>query len=78
MVNPIVSQQVETMKTKLVLSQREESNVTQHSSVGSLSSEISLIVTLGGDQVADMNTEHIEKVISVAAKEPKGIRENGS
>ena len=34
MVKPTVSQQVETIKTKLFLSQRVESDTTSHSSVG--------------------------------------------
>jgi len=72
MVKPIVSQQVETMTTKLVLLQRVESDATPHCPVGSVSSMISSVVTPGGDRVADMNTEHIEKVGSVAARGTKG------
>ena len=40
------SQQVESMKTKMV-SQWVEDDATPHSSVGSVSFEISLVVTLG-------------------------------
>ena len=59
------------MKTKLVLSQRVESDVTPHCQVGSVSSGISSGMTLGGDQVVDIETEHVEKVSSVAARETK-------
>jgi len=66
-----ISQQVETMKTKLVLSHMVESDATPHFSVGSVSSEISLVVITSGDLVADINTEHIEKVVSIADRGTK-------
>jgi len=72
MVKFIVSQQVETIKTKLVLSQLVESDATPCCPVSSLSSVISSIVTPGGDRVAVMNTEHVEKVDSVAVRGTKG------
>ena len=60
MVKPIVSQQEETMKIKL-LSQRVDA--TPRCPVGLVLPGISSVVTLGGDQVADMDTEHVEKVV---------------
>ena len=48
MVKPTVSQQVETIKTKLVLSQRVISDATPRCPVSSVLFGISLVVTLGG------------------------------
>ena len=62
---------METIKTKLGLSQRVESDATPHCLVGSVSSRISSVVTPGGDQVANIDTEHVEKVGSVAARRTK-------
>ena len=76
MVKPIVSCQVVTMKTKLVLSQRVKSDATPRSSISSVSSEISSFMTSGGNRVVDMNTEYVEKVGSVAARETKGDLRN--
>jgi len=73
---PTISQLVETMKTNLLF-QKGESDVTPRSSVDSESSEISLVVTPDGDQAADMDVEHVEKVITVAAIETKNNRESG-
>jgi len=50
------------MKTKSKVSQRMEVNATPHCPVGSVSSGIPSVVTLGGDRVADMDTEHVEKI----------------
>ena len=61
MVKLTVSQQVKTMKTKLVLSQWVESDATPCCSIGSVSSGISSVLIPGGDRVADMDTEHVEK-----------------
>jgi len=72
MVKPTFPQQVETMKTKLVLSQREESNATPRCLVRSISSGISSVVISGEDQVVDMNIEHVGKIVSVAARGTKG------
>ena len=60
MVKPTVSQQVQTMKTKFVLSQRVESDATSCCLVGSVLSEISSDMMPGGDEVADMDTEHVK------------------
>jgi len=62
---------METTKTKLVLSQRVESDATPYCPVGSVSFGISSVVTPGGDQVANMNTEHVKKVNLVVAKGTK-------
>jgi len=51
-----ISQQVERMKTKDV-PQRVEVDATPPSSVGSVSVEISLDVTMGGDYVAVLDAE---------------------
>jgi len=64
---------VETLKTKMVLSQWVESDVTPRYPVGSVSSGILLVVTPGEDRVADMDTKHAEKVGSVAGR---GTKEN--
>ena len=74
---PTVSQQVETIKTKSKVSQRVEVDATPHYLFSSVSSGILSTVTPGGDRVADMDTEHVEKDGSNAAREPKGIREGG-
>jgi len=52
-------------------------DATPHYLVGSVSSGIPSVVTLGGDRVADMDTEHVEKDSSDAVKGTKGIREGG-
>ena len=49
MVKPIVSQQVETMKTKSEVSQRVENNTTPHYPVGLVLSGIPSPMTLDGD-----------------------------
>jgi len=49
------------MKTKSEVSQRVEVDGTPHCPVGSVLSEIPLVVTPGGDRVADIDTEHVEK-----------------
>jgi len=49
-----------------------EVDATPHCLVGSVSSEIPLVVTPGGDRVANMDTEHVEKDGSVAARGIKG------
>jgi len=58
-------------KTKGV-PQRVESDATPHCPVGSVLSGIPLVVTLGGDRVVDIDTEHVEKGGSDEAKEIKG------
>ena len=50
-----------------------ESDATAHCPVGSISSKISSVVTSGGDRVADMDIENIEKVGLVATR---GTKEN--
>ena len=73
-VKPTVSWQVKLGKTKLGVSQLEESDASSHSpgsSVCSVSVRISPIVTLGRDRVVLENTEHIEVVVSVAARRTK-------
>ena len=72
MMKPTIYQQVETMKTKLVLLQRVESNATPRCPIGSVSSEILSIVTQDEDRVVDMDTEDVEKVNSVAVRGTKG------
>ena len=57
---PTVSQQVEMRKTKVV-SQRMEVDATPHCLVDSILSEIPSVVIPGGDRVANMDTEHVEK-----------------
>ena len=52
-----------------------ESDATSRRLVGSVSFEISSVVTLGRDRVADM--EHVEKLAQLQLEEPKGIRESG-
>ena len=74
---PTVSQQVETMKTKSKVSQRVEVDTTPHCSVGSVLFGIPLVVTPGGDRVAHMDTEHIEKMVQMQLEEPKGNHEGG-
>ena len=59
------------MKTKLKVSQRVEVDATPHCPVGSVSSGIQSVVTPGGDRVADMNIEHVEKDGLDAARGPK-------
>jgi len=61
MMKPTVSQQVETINIKLEVSQRVEVDVTPHCPVGSVSSGIPSVVIPGGDQVANMDTGHVEK-----------------
>jgi len=68
---PTISRQVEIRKTKGV-SQRVEVDATPHCPVGSVSSGIPSVVTEGGDRVADMDTEHVEKDGSDAARGTKG------
>jgi len=70
-VKPTVSQKVETMKTKLLISQRVESDATPHCPVGSISFGISPVVTPGGDHVALLDTEHVRDVVHVAARKTK-------
>ena len=50
-----------------------ESDTTPRCPVGSVSFGSLSIVTPGGDCVADMDTEHVEKVSSVVAR---GTKEN--
>jgi len=59
------------MKTKSEVSQRVEVDATPHYLVGSVSSEIPSVLTPGEDQVADMNTEHVEKDGSDAVRGTK-------
>jgi len=70
-VKPTVSRRVEIGKTKGV-SQWVESDATPHYLVGSVSSRIPSVVAPGGDRVADMDSEHVEKGGSDAAKGTKG------
>jgi len=49
-----------------------EVDATSYCPVGSVSSEIPLVVTPGGDRVADMDTKHVEKDDSDAARRTKG------
>jgi len=65
------------MKTKMVLAQRVESDATPRCPVGSVSSGISSVVTTDEDQVVDMNTDHVGKVGSVAARGTKEHRGSG-
>ena len=71
MMKPIVSQQVETMKTKSGVSQRVEVDAILHCSVGLVSSEIPSVVTSSGDRVVDMDNEHVEKDGSDAVRGTK-------
>ena len=71
MLKSTVSQQVETIMTKFMLSQRVKNDAILYFSVGSVSFEISSVVLPDGDRVLDMDTEHIEKVCSVTAKGTK-------
>jgi len=71
-VKPIVSQQVDKMKIKSEVSQGVEGDATSHCPVGSISSGILSVVTLGGDRVSNMDTEHVKKDGSDAAREIKG------
>ena len=71
MVKPIVSQQVEKTKTKSKVSQRVEVDSTPRCPVGSVSSGIPSIVTSSEDRVADMDTEHVKKDDSDAARRTK-------
>jgi len=73
MVKPTVSQQLKTMKTKSEISQRVEVDTTPHCPVVSVSFGIQSVVTPGGDPIADMDTEHVEKDDSDVAE---GIKEN--
>jgi len=77
MVKPIVSQQVEKMKTKSEVSQRVEVDSTPYYPVGSISSEIPSVVTPGGDRVADIDMSMLKKMIQMQLEEPKGNREGG-
>jgi len=72
MMKPTVSQQVETMKTKLEVSHRVEVDAASHCPVGLVSSGIPSVVTPGGDRVADMDIEYVKKNGSDAAKGTKG------
>jgi len=72
MVKPTISQQVETMKTKLEVSHRVDVDTTPHCPVGSVLSGIPSVVTPSGDRVADMDIEHVEKDGSYAVKVTKG------
>ena len=64
--NFTVSQQMERMKTKGV-SQWVEVDITSPSSVGSVSVEISLNVTLSRDHVADLDAEQVEEDVELSA-----------
>jgi len=59
---------VEIIKTKSEVSQRVNVDATPHCPVSLVSSEIPSVVTPGGDRVADMDTEHVEKDGSDAAR----------
>ena len=72
MVKPVISQPVETMKTKLVVLQRVESDATPCCPIGSVLFGISSVVTPGGDPITDMETGHVGKVDSVAARRAEG------
>ena len=63
------------MKTKMVLSQRVESDATPRCPVGSVSSEISSVMTPGGDRV--LAIEYVKKLVQLQLEEPKEIRESG-
>ena len=63
-------------KTKVVL-QWVKVNTTLYCPVSSVSSEIPSVVTPGGDRVANMDTEHGEKMVQMQLKEPKGICKGG-
>jgi len=58
-------------KTKVVL-QWVKVDTTPYCPVGSVSSEIPSVVTPGGDRVANMDTEHVEKDGSDADRGTKG------
>ena len=60
------SQQVEGMKTKEV-SQQVEDDATPRSLVDSISVEIVLDVTLGGDHVAILDAKHVEEKVDLIA-----------
>jgi len=62
---------VEKIKSKSEVSKQVEIDATPHCPVGSISSGIPSVMTLGGDRVADMNTEHVEKDDSDAARVTK-------
>jgi len=61
------------MKTKLEVSQRMEVDATPHCPVCSVSSGIPSVVTPGGDQIAYINNEYVEKDGSDATR---GTKEN--
>ena len=69
--------QVETIKTKLVLSQQAKSDTIQHCPIGLVLYGISSVMTLCENQIGDINNEHVEKVCSVAVRGPKKTRESG-
>ena len=60
------------MKIKSEVSQQEEVDATPYCPVDSVSSGIPSVVTPGGDRVADMDTEHVEKDGSDAVRGTKG------
>jgi len=61
-----VSQQVERMKTKDIL-QRVKVDATPPSPIASISFRISPDVTMGGDHVADLDAENINKNVKLFA-----------
>ena len=61
------------MRKIKVVSQRMVVDATPHCLVDSVLSEIPSVVTPGGDRVANMDTEHVEKDGSDAAR---GTKEN--
>ena len=71
------SQQVKSMKTKMV-SQQVEDDATPRL-VGSVSFGISPNVTPGGDHVAGLDAEHVEEKINdlMRVKEQRGIHKRG-
>jgi len=63
------------MKTNSRVSQWVKIDATLHCPVGSVSSGIPSVTTSGGDRVADMDTEHVEKMVQMQLEELKGISE---
>ena len=59
------------MKTKLLISQWVESDVSPRCPIGSVSFGISPVVTPGGDHVTLLDTEHVENVVPIAARRAK-------
>ena len=76
MVKPIVSQQVEKMKTRSEVSQRVGVDATLHYPVGAVLPGIPS-VTPGGDEQPIWILSMLKKMVQMQLEEPKGIREGG-